>query len=299
MMAFALFLWCRSRRLTPPEGGARALLQRSDRTLLEIFCIVSPSTPTKKSNREGMLSSVQVLQPTPTMVTPRATPAIMGMRKAGWFPGTNAPTYLDGSLPGDVGFDPMCMVALAPTGTASDSGPWAGADRKTRMVMMTEYERSRKVRWMREAELKHSRLAMLAAAGWPIAELLDGPLSKVAGLPYGLEATGGRAPGLFNGHMFDGPNGAFILASVAFTAYLELNSLDNVEGLTPTDYVAGDFGFDPAGFSEKKDKEQLALAEIKHGRVAMLAVAGFAVQELLYGTPVVMQTPQFFKPFFL
>ena len=30
---------------------------------------------------------------------------------------------------------------------------------------------------MREAEVKHARLAMLAAAGWPLSELLDGPLS--------------------------------------------------------------------------------------------------------------------------
>ena len=158
---------------------------------------------------------------------------------------------------------------------------------------VTDYERQRKVRWMREAEIKHARLAMMAAAGWPMAELLDGPLSKLFGLPYGLEATGGRAPGLFNGHMFDGANGAFILATMAFTAYLEVNTLDNVEGLTTTEYMAGDLKFDPANFSEKKEKEQLALAEIKHGRVAMLAVAGYAVQELLYGTPVVAQTPQF------
>ena len=45
------------------------------------------------------------------------------------------PPALDGSLPGDVGFDPYCMVALAPTKTAADSGPWADADRKTRMLM--------------------------------------------------------------------------------------------------------------------------------------------------------------------
>jgi len=30
----------------------------------------------------------------------------------------------------------------------------------------------------------------------------------------------------------------------------------------------------------------------------MLAVTGFAVQEFLYGTPVVEQTPQFFHPAF-
>jgi hypothetical protein len=37
-------------------------------------------------------------------------------------------------------------------------------------------------------------------------------------------------------------------------------------------------------------------AEIKHGRLAMLAVTGFAVQEAIYGTPVIEQTPQFFWP---
>ena len=84
------------------------------------------------------------------------------------------------------------------------------------------------------------------------------------------------------------------------TAYLELNTLDNVEGLTSSDYMAGDLGFDPAGFAaESAKKEQMALAEIKHGRLAMLAVTGFAVQEFLYGTPVIQQTPQFFRPFFL
>ena len=39
--------------------------------------------------------------------------------------------------------------------------------------------------------------------------------------------------------------------------------------------------------------------ESKHGRLAMLAVTGFAVQEFVYGKPVVEQTPQFFHPFFM
>ena len=36
------------------------------------------------------------------------------------------------------------------------------------LVMMSDYEKRRKVMWMREAEIKHARLAMLAAAGWPL-----------------------------------------------------------------------------------------------------------------------------------
>ena len=34
-------------------------------------------------------------------------------RKAGWLPGSYAPSYLDGSLPGDVGFDPLCLAAYS------------------------------------------------------------------------------------------------------------------------------------------------------------------------------------------
>ena len=44
--------------------------------------------------------------------------------------------------------------------------------------------------------------------------------------------------------------------------------------------------------------KQMELAEIKHGRLAMLAITGFAVQEAIYGTPVVEQSPWFFHPSF-
>ncbi len=36
------------------------------------------------------------------------------------------------------------------------------------------------------------------------------------------------------------------------TAYLELNTLDNVEGLTPSGYVPGDLGFDPLNLRSEK-----------------------------------------------
>ena len=75
------------------------------------------------------------------------------MRKAGWLPGASAPTYLDGSLAGDVGFDPLCMVALARTGASVDRGSWLSVDRPARMVMANAFEKKKKVMWMREAEV--------------------------------------------------------------------------------------------------------------------------------------------------
>jgi light-harvesting complex II chlorophyll a/b binding protein 4 len=208
------------------------------------------------------------------------------VRQASWLPGAVAPTYLDGSLPGDIGFDPLNLAVLAPVGATE--GPWVNTDRKTQMLMMSPYERQRKVAWMREAEVKHARLAMMAAAGWPMSELLDKPLSKLLGLPSPLDATGGRAPSLLNGHLFEGPQGSFILLAALATAYLELSTLDNVEGLTPEGYTAGDLGFDPKKLRTKRD--DMELCEIKHGRVAMMAVAGYVVQEAIYGTPIVDQS---------
>ena len=44
---------------------------------------------------------------------------------------------------------------------------------------------------------------------------------------------------------------------------------------------AGDYGFDPLGFSEKLDFYAMQEAEIRHARLAMLAVVGWPMSELL------------------
>ena len=55
-----------------------------------------------------------------------------------------------------------------------------------------------KLKNYREAELKHGRLAMLAAAGWPVSELVQPWLSAALRAPD-LLATGEKAPSLLNG----------------------------------------------------------------------------------------------------
>jgi hypothetical protein len=57
---------------------------------------------------------------------------------------------------------------------------------------------------------------------------------------------------------------------------------------------SGNFGFDPLGVYPKNEKAQKAmqLSEIKNGRLAMIAITAFAVQELVTGSGVVDATPR-------
>merc|ERR1712023_394370 len=93
-------------------------------------------------------------------------------------------------------------------------------------------------------------------------------------------------------------------------------------GIVMKSYVPGDCGFDPLGLYDVLGKnvpvltamemeadpqvrwewtqyhrKEMETAELKHGRAAMLAITGFAVQEFVTGVPVVDQTPIFFTPF--
>ena len=157
-----------------------------------------------------------------------------------------------------------------------------------KMASMYPYQQMSNVAWMREAELKHARLAMLAAVGWPFAELVNGPWLNEMG-------TSGRAPSLFNGALFEDPNLQFLVLALAVTGAVEY-----------VGYPAyGNFGFDPLGISTGQgplplpfpyvgEPAALQTAEIKNGRLAMMAITGMAVQEFVWGTPIVEHTPLLF-----
>eukprot|EP00429_Kryptoperidinium_foliaceum_P064389 CAMPEP_0176068252 /NCGR_PEP_ID=MMETSP0120_2-20121206/34069_1 /TAXON_ID=160619 /ORGANISM="Kryptoperidinium foliaceum, Strain CCMP 1326" /LENGTH=233 /DNA_ID=CAMNT_0017401871 /DNA_START=98 /DNA_END=799 /DNA_ORIENTATION=+ len=179
------------------------------------------------------------------------------------------PKLLDGTLAGDVGFDPF---------------GFAGADKQSLV-------------YMREAEIKHSRLAMLAVVGWPLAELWDKPLADELGLPSLLTKTG-ESPSLLNGGL-DKVDVAYWVAVAALAGIVELENADAKEA-KGKDYVPGDCNFDPLKLFPEDKAGQMAMQtkEIKHGRIAMMAILGFAIQEAIYGTPVVAETPFFFQPAF-
>jgi hypothetical protein len=126
---------------------------------------------------------------------------------------------LDGSLAGDVGFDPLGFA-------------------KSKKTLF----------WMREAETKHARLAMLAAAGWPLSELWHKNIAAVFGLPSIL-AGGERAPSLLNGGLNSVYASGMLMMSIIIAGYLEGKAMNSGEVFwnaeKPDGYTPGNYGFDP------------------------------------------------------
>ena len=136
---------------------------------------------------------------------------------------------------------------------------------------------------------------MLAAAGWPLAELWDKSIASALGLQPALTSTG-ESPSLLNGGL-DKIDAEYWIMVVALAGIFEIQSKLTKES-KGKNYVAGDCGFDPLGFfpEDKAGQMEMQTKEIKNGRVAMMAIVGFAIQEALYNVPVVNETPMFFQP---
>ena len=157
-------------------------------------------------------------------------------------------------------------------------------------------EEKDRLMYMREAEVKHCRLAMLAVLGWPLAELYDKPIADAAGLPT-LLTKSGESPALLNGGL-DRVDPIYWIAVTLLAGIVELENAGQKED-KGAKYVIGDCGLaDQFLPKESKAAFDLQTKEIKNGRLAMMAILGFVVQEALYGKPIVEQTPFFFHPIF-
>lgn len=176
------------------------------------------------------------------------------------------PALLDGTLPGDRGFDPLNFAADAGT-----------------------------LQWQREAELKHARIAMLAAVGWPLAELCHGGIANALALPN-LLASGDRVPSVLNDGLAHAPFPAFWVAAVGLAAALEIR--ESVDGYLSFRINTAKTTFDLFNPYDKQMHFMLE-AELFNGRLGMLAVTGYAIQEWCTGSAVVHQVPILFQPIHL
>jgi hypothetical protein len=154
------------------------------------------------------------------------------------------------------------------------------------------------LQWQRNAEVKHGRLAMLAAAGWPMAELLDKQLAASFNLKP-LLVFQDRVPSVLNGGLLRTP---LVFWAAALGVGFAIESFgqykENKYSEAGRKYTPGDLGFDPLGLAGKSaDERKYKLeAELFNGRLAMLGITGFALQEWWTQNAVINETPIFFKP---
>lgn len=139
------------------------------------------------------------------------------------------------------------------------------------------------VKRFREAEVMHSRVAMMAVIGYLIGE-------NTPTIAYGF-----NAPTIANDQIPE------VSGVVLFPFFLVINICEalraNKGWVEPgmgnlftlrEKYYPGDLGFDPLGLkpTNAADFADMQAKELSNGRLAMFAVAGFCVQEVVTGKPV-------------
>jgi len=136
------------------------------------------------------------------------------------------------------------------------------------------------VRTWREAELAHARVGMLAAAGFIVQEKFH-PLFSGDGGPA-IQQIPNLPPAIW----FLMTLGIGVCESYRVQVGWSDPTLPNhvFQKLKPS-YVPGDIGFDPLGL-KPEDPEEFKIMqtkELQNGRLAMIAAAGFMVQEAVSG----------------
>merc|ERR1711865_844320 len=132
-----------------------------------------------------------------------------------------------------------------------------------------------KIRFYREVELKHGRVAMLASLGYLVGEQFHPLWGGNIDIPSfaAFQAT---------------PLQTFWPAVVVLISIIEVFSVFSFNtpiGGEPwtvrSDHYPGDFGFDPMGLKPTNEAElkEMQTKELNNGRLAMFAIAGMVAQE--------------------
>merc|ERR1719183_1398958 len=133
------------------------------------------------------------------------------------------------------------------------------------------------IKWAREAELKHGRICMLAATGYFMQEF------------FGLPNYPGYTPNPVEAFTSVPPEG--LAQIVAFVSFLEITmnqgKFTQMNMFEDPAREPGNLGFDPLKFGENKEtRARLEMAELKNGRLAMLAFSGMIHQTFVTGKPL-------------
>merc|ERR1712176_575407 len=170
----------------------------------------------------------------------------LNAEKSQALPFMNRPPLLDGSMAGDVGFDPL--------GLSNIDG--VGID----------------LYWLREAEIKHARVAMLAVV-WVLQVEIFGPAP-------GCEAATAKCQMDAFWQIWNSHPQYIAFALILITIIEAISGIATTTGRESGDRAPGDFGLDPLGFlrGDPAKARRLEEQEIANGRLAMWAAAGLIMQ---------------------
>jgi len=182
------------------------------------------------------------------------------------------PINLDGSMVGDVGFDPFYLSSI-PKNFAGFIQP----------PQWEEVEGIPTLYWMREAELKHGRVCMMAWFGWVAADGGFGFPLRFPGDIYSVESV----PNSFAAHDVMVAQGSMgFMLTAAFLIEIATGAVLVEVAKGESDREAGDYKLDPLRFlvgKSKEDVDRMKLRELLNGRLAMMAFAGVVTQAGLEG----------------
>nr|XP_024399268.1 chlorophyll a-b binding protein 8, chloroplastic-like [Physcomitrium patens]PNR37934.1 hypothetical protein PHYPA_021044 [Physcomitrium patens] len=210
-----------------------------------------------------------------TVVTKAQLSPTGGSKRSLIFASKQSLSYLDGTLPGDYGFDPLGL--MDPEGAGGFIDP----------------------QWLPYAEIINGRFAMLGAAGAIAPEILGriGLIPQETAIPW---FQSGVIPPVGNYSYWADPYTLFVLelALMGFAEhrraqdYYKPGSMGKQYFLGLEKFLGGSgnpaypggpiFNFLGFGKNEKELKE-LKLKEIKNGRLAMMAVLGYFIQAIFTG----------------
>ena len=146
----------------------------------------------------------------------------------------------------------------------------------TSRLALLESRSHRRAKFLREAELKHGRVAMLASVGFVAAEqfhpMWGGNIDVPSAIAFQETPLQSFLPAV-----------GFIFAIHETTSIFTFNSPFGGELFSiRSDYDSGNLGWDPLGFrpTDPAALKDMQTKEIQNGRLAMIGIMGMIGQEL-------------------
>lgn len=128
------------------------------------------------------------------------------------------------------------------------------------------------MKWLRESELKHGRVSMLACLGFMAQQFVTLPGMTHVDDSNLAPATVGASPML-----------QIVFGMGAVEWYTNNGKMTIEDMFEDPKRVPGELGFDPLGYAKNGMSAEMQLKEIKNGRLAMCAIGGMIAHNAVTG----------------